>query len=80
MFKYWTSVLIWDCDWLFFFLWLNLLGSHIGLGHLLYHAVLQKVMHFIPFFTAISELLQSGAKVDSYEGAKSYCLSMHVAF
>lgn len=53
---------------------MDFFGSHKGLGYLLYHAVLHKVMHFIPF----SRVLQGVAKVHSYEDAVT-CLSTQVA-
>lgn len=62
-----------------FFFEIGGFGSHKGLGLLLYHAVLQKVMHFIMFSPAITELLQGVARGHSYEGVKSSWLSTRVA-
>lgn len=41
---------------------MDFFGSHKGLGYLLYHAVLHKVMHFVHFSRGV-------AKVYSYEDA-----------
>lgn len=62
-----------------FFFEIGGFGAHKGLELLLYHAVLQKVMHFIMFSPAITELLQGVARGHSYEGVKSSWLSTHVA-